>query len=136
MRSGSTSRRVPHRSLWKRLYELAEQVKALAPWEWMSEIDFFGVRVPPSRDLVFVSVMGELGEHLAVAVYPDTRAPGDLLDMCRDEFQLAHRLLEIPQVQLSFEDRDFLDREDRAVLEGLNLSGRHRGALGYPRAGG
>ncbi len=28
---------------WRRFYDLAVQVRAMAPWEWMDETDVFGV---------------------------------------------------------------------------------------------
>ena len=132
MRQPEGPRRVPHRALWKRLYELAGQVKQLAPWEWMSEIDVFGVRLPSTREPVFVSVMGQLGKHLAVGVYPGALAMAEFHDVATGEAEAAHLLLEVPQVQLSFEDRDFVEREDRTVMKGLNLSGRYRGEQAYP----
>ncbi len=40
----------------------------LAPWQWMTEVDLFGIEHPVTGELGFVSVMGQLGEHLAIAV--------------------------------------------------------------------
>ena len=48
-----------------RLYQAAKQVKELAPWEWMTEGDLFGVQNPETKEIGFVSVMGELGEHFS-----------------------------------------------------------------------
>lgn len=124
-------RRAPDRAQWQRLYELADRVKAMAPWEWMAETDVFGVVVPPTANLVFASVLGEMGEHLAVAVYVDDRALYDMLGLSSST-HAADRVLEIPQVQLSFEDRDLVERQDRAVMKALNLTGRYRGAMAYP----
>jgi len=49
------------------LYDLAIQVKKLAPWLWMEETDVFGVASPDTSELGFVSVMGNIGEYEAVA---------------------------------------------------------------------
>ena len=54
---------------WKRLYDLMAQVKKAAPWDWMEEGDIFGIQMPETKELGFISVMGALGEHFAVAVY-------------------------------------------------------------------
>jgi hypothetical protein len=43
---------------WRELYESAVRVKELAPWEWMTEADVFGVQNPETDELGFVSVMG------------------------------------------------------------------------------
>ena len=54
---------------WQRLYAAAAEVKALAPWQWMHEGDLFAVEDPASGRIGFVSIMGAVGEHFAVAVY-------------------------------------------------------------------
>lgn len=54
---------------WRRLYDLAGQVKQLSPWEWMTEEDLFGVADPDSDTVMFVSVMSMLGEHTSVSAY-------------------------------------------------------------------
>ena len=59
----------PTKDEWRKLYELAGQVKVLAPWEWMFEDEIFGVQDPETGVTGFVSVMGTAGEHLGVALY-------------------------------------------------------------------
>src|SRR5437868_12839826 len=56
--------------LWREFYSLAGKVHEMAPWEWMQEADVFGVEDPEGGEIQFVSVMGALGEHFAVALYP------------------------------------------------------------------
>lgn len=51
------------------LYHLASEIRALAPWGWMEETDVFGVQDPHTDELGFVSIMGNVGEYEAVAVY-------------------------------------------------------------------
>lgn len=122
---------------WRKLYELAQQVKELAPWKWMFEDEIFGVQDPVSQELGFVSVMGAGGEHLAVALYPD---PGALYDFLAlhdtadedgaDDPMAMMRILEVPQMQLSFEDSQELEKEDKAVIKKLGL--KFRGAKSWP----
>jgi len=59
----------PSLEQWMHLYELMAEIKQLAPWEYMYEDDLFGIQIPETDQLVFVSVMGNLGEHLSIAVY-------------------------------------------------------------------
>jgi len=54
---------------WRRLYQATMRVKELAPWDWMTETDIFGVRDPEIHETGFVSVMGMRGEHFSLAVY-------------------------------------------------------------------
>ena len=114
---------------WRRLYQAAIRVKEIAPWEWMTEQDVFGVQDPETDETGFVSVMGTLGEHLAVAVYLGTEGLYSFWGFQ----QLAasappEALLGIPHLQASFEDRGELTDKDRRVIEGLGLKFRGRQA--------
>jgi hypothetical protein len=120
---------------WSRLLESAGRIKQLAPWQWMQEDDIFGVTHPETGEIGFISVLGALGEHLAVSVYLGAsaltrflalqQAPQGVLD------EHPELLLEIPQLQASFEDRDELEDWDRQLLRRLNL--KFRGRKAWPR---
>lgn len=117
---------------WRSLFARAALVKKMAPWEWMEEIDLFGVQDPDSGSVDFVSVMGMAGEHFAVALY---RGPGALRDFLElhdaPPIESPERIMEIPQLQLSFEDREFLDDDDRKLIKKMDL--RFRGAHAWPQ---
>lgn len=117
--------------LWRDLYEIASRVRALAPWTWMEETDIFGVEMPEDAGPIFVSVMGALGEHYAVAVYPDAAAMTALWALHNDEHASPEQILEIPQIQLSFENRRFLEREDLGIVKQLGL--KFRGENAWPK---
>src|SRR5579883_1296812 len=54
---------------WAPLYQAADALYALKPWEWMTEDQMFAVQDPKSGELGICSIMGMRGEHLAVALY-------------------------------------------------------------------
>jgi hypothetical protein len=115
---------------WKRLYDLAARVKELAPWEWMHETDIFGVQEPASGEFGYVSVMGTLGEHLSVAVYLGKRGLTGFLGMQDAGDRLPPEvILQVPQLQVTFEDREFITEEDRKVMKALGL--KFRGAQAW-----
>jgi hypothetical protein len=117
---------------WRGLIESALRIKQLAPWQWMKEDDVFGVAHPETGDIGFISVMGALGEHTAVAVYLGASALARFIALQQtprgvlDEY--PELLLEIPQLQASFEDRKDLGDWDRRLLRNLNLKVRGRKA--------
>jgi hypothetical protein len=128
----SSIKNPPTLEQWKHLYDLMAQIKKLAPWESMYEDDIFGIRLPGTDALVFVSVMGNLGEHLAVAVYLGKKG--------FDGFQAMHHMgnvltpdivLQVPQLQASLEDREMITPEDRKILKQLNL--KFRGRQAWPQ---
>jgi hypothetical protein len=116
---------------WRSLYEAAIRVKKLAPWEWMSEETLFGVQNPETDELGFVSVMGMLGEHYSLAVY---LGPEGLYGFWEVEeagpLGSPERILEVPQFQASFENRDQLHNQDRKIIKALGL--KFRGRYAWP----
>jgi hypothetical protein len=120
---------------WLPLYELADRVKELAPWQWLEESDIFGVQDPDSGEIGFVSIMGLLGEHLCIGVYLGVNALyqfwalSDMADSM-DQMELASRLLTIPQMQASFENREMVEKEDAGIMRRLKLN--YRGHTAYP----
>lgn len=116
---------------WRRLLALAADVKALAPWNFMIETDNFAIALPAPHEVGLVSVMGARGEHFAVAVYLGRRAIVDFWALVADEGgDEPEAVLEIDQLQLSWEDRSALDRRDRQLLADLGV--KPRGSHSWP----
>lgn len=114
---------------WQRLYAAAAAVKALAPWAWMDETDLFAVEDPASGQLGYVSAMGSLGEHFAVAVYLGGAGLRGFMAMQQaGDSGIEELFFVIPQLQASFEDREILDAEDREIIKALGLKFRGRNA--------
>lgn len=112
---------------WRALYEAAIALKAMAPWDWMTEVDIFGVQSPETDEVGFVSVMGMAGEHFAVAVYRGAKGLYGLWTLENAGLTMStEAFLEIPQLQASFEDRAQLHADDRAVIKELGLKFRGR----------
>jgi hypothetical protein len=127
-----TTKNTPTLEEWKKLYDLMAQVKNLAPWNWMEESDIFGIQIPETGGLGFVSVMGMLGEHFAVAVYQGSKGLAGFWQMQSQGSKLSPEfVLQVPQLQVSFEDRDLITKEDRAVMKQLGLI--YRGANAWPQ---
>ncbi|HST52297.1 MAG TPA: hypothetical protein VLJ61_09845 [Pyrinomonadaceae bacterium] len=113
------------------LFALAARIKELAPWEWMDESEVFGLQNPETGELGFVSVMGMAGQHFAIAVYMGAEGLYGILDFASQEtITNPEQLLDIPQLQASFEDRDTLDKQDRELIKRLGL--KFRGAGAWP----
>ena len=120
---------------WLPLYELAEQVKALAPWQWMQEQDIFGVQDPGTGEIGFVSVMGMAGEHLCIGVYLGVNALHQFLALEEigeglAPWDMGQYLMTIPQMQASFENQDMVEKEDAGIMRKLKLN--YSGRNGFP----
>lgn len=126
----------PHPTLdeWRALYDAALRVRDLEPWESMEEIDIFGVQDPEGGGTGFVSVMGSLGEHLAVSIALGASGLHRFLQFASSEEPSPEALLDIPMLQASFEDRNELTGQDRKVINDLGLKVRGRQAWPMFRA--
>lgn len=113
---------------WRRLYQAAIAFRQLAPWEWMTETDVFGVQNPESGQIGYGSIMGMLGEHLALAVYLGSEGLEGFWRLEEDRDLEPSFVLEVPQLQASWGDRRELRWEDREVIKALGLKFRGRGA--------
>jgi len=103
-------------------------LKEQAPWRWMLEDQIFGVRNPETGQIGYVSVMGALGEHLAVAVYLGSEGLEGFWRMHEGTDVAEYALLEVPQLQAAFMNREDLLPEDREILKGLGVKVRGRQA--------
>lgn len=113
------------------LYELMAKIKEMAPWQWLDEVNIFGVQRPDTQEVGFVSVMGALGEHLAIAVYRGTHGLYGLLGLQeKGGLRLQPEdVLAVPQLQASLEGREMVDKRDREIMKQLGL--KFRGAQGW-----
>lgn len=121
----------PQLDLWRELYSAAGRIKDLSPWTFMKETDVFGVRDPLTGKIAFVSVMGICREHFAVTLYPDAKTMAAFWKI-QDTHETAEKdsILEMPQIQVAFGDRNSVKKEDLKVIRGLGL--KFRGELGWP----
>ena len=114
---------------FRRLYDAALAFKQEAPWAWMTEDQIFGVRNPETGEIGYASVMGQRGEYLALALYQGSEGLDGFWCMERGgEPGNPTFLLEVPQLQASFGDREELHEQDRQVLKDLGLKFRGRQA--------
>ncbi len=117
---------------WRILYEAAIKIKELAPWEWMEEVDVFGVQNPDTDEFGFVSIMGTLGEHYAVAVYLGPEAIYDFWDVQdAGQFGSPERIFETPQLQASFVNRKEIEKKDYETIKKLGF--KFRGKYAWPQ---
>ncbi len=129
--SASETEKLPSLELWRQLYTAMISIRELAPWTWMEETDIFGVQNPRTGKLGFVSIMGMAGEHFAVGVYLGAEGLAGFWHM-QDAAPIIdpEYLLEIPQLQASFENRSELHKKDLDLIKSLNL--KFRGQHAWP----
>jgi hypothetical protein len=113
---------------WKALYDAAIEFRKIEPWRWMKETDVFGVQNLRNEEVGYCCIMGELGEVLAMAVYLGTDGlqgykkirNGQVKPDEPDSLYIQDCLM------LSFEDKRFIDQEDRQIISELGFKFRGR----------
>lgn len=116
--------------LWQRLCDVADCFKRLAPWRWMSAGDIFGIRLSSSGQIGFVSIAGQGGGLYACSVLLGWSALARLRLALERGGMTMRDLVEIPQLQLCFEDRGRLRPREYALLRKLGRG--YRGRRAWP----
>ncbi len=122
----------PSPELWRRLYAVTNKFFDLAPWQWMSDADIFGVRDPKTGVVNYCCIMGQAGEHFALAVYLGEEGLKGYLQVftgaIREDNPDALHVQKC--LMASFGDKDNLIQEDRFIIKQLGL--KFRGQNSWP----
>lgn len=119
---------------WVHLYDLADALYALSPWEWMEEDELIALKHPETGETGYVSLMGAVGEYECLAVYLGEEALHrfNLLHDVREndemgltDYDRTNLLLETRQLHASFEVRDALEKVELEQIK--RLKRRYRG---------
>jgi len=114
------------RKIWNRIFSAAERIKEMKPWDWMVETDIFGIKIPGTDRIYFISVMGSAGELTAISAYMGTRALGMFWELQQtapgyltSSFITGSKVLTIPQLMLDFVEEELLEPEKITRIKNL-----------------
>jgi len=112
---------------WKELYDAAIEFKRKECWNWMWDTDLFGVQHPVTGEMGYCCVMGGAGEFFALAVYLGSEGLNGYLELqSKKNYPSLEDMLNLQKLLMaSFEDREYLQKEDFQVIKkiGLKFSG-------------
>jgi hypothetical protein len=125
------------------LYMLADKIRTLAPWEDLYENDLFGVQVPGTDLVYYVSTMGSDGEFKALSFYKGHEGLSDFLEFSAKVDELSRpgfseegmlrastmigNPMTIPHLMLSFVNREELEKENLAAIRKSGARVRGKG---------
>lgn len=122
---------------WIDLYQVAHDLRDLAPWEFMADIDLFAVEDPDDGRVGYCSVFGAGGEIFGLAVFPGAlgyetfRRQASSKEHDFAEIDPAELMERLPYALMAtFEDSSALDHRDRRLIRDLGL--RYRGRNAWP----
>ncbi|RMH85102.1 MAG: hypothetical protein D6681_16400 [Calditrichaeota bacterium] len=116
---------------WKALYDAAVAFRDLACWEWMYDSDIFGVQNPENDEIGYCCIMGQLGEHYAMALYLGTEGLVgylELMELVSEYGPMPEMILTQKCLMVTFGSRDEVTQEDRAIIKQLGLKFRGKNA--------
>lgn len=121
-------RQTPNTDEWKKLYEAAINFKKAKCWEWMYDNDIFGVKDPESGEIGYCCIMGNAGEHFAIAAYLGSEGLDGILSILSGAIDLENpdNMFIQKCLMCSFEDRAALKPEDLRIIKELGLKFRGR----------
>lgn len=117
---------------WRNLYDNAQKIRKMEPWQFMEESDIFGVQNPINKEIGYCCVMGGLGELFGIVVYLGTEGLEGHYKMASGEItgENPGDMLIQKCLMVSFESRDSLEKEDLTVIKKLGL--KFRGSNRWP----
>jgi hypothetical protein len=120
-------------SVLKSLYEAASAFGEIEPWEWMSDIDVFGIQNPEDGEIGYCCVLGELGEVLGLVVYLGTEGLEQHRKIQSGKLRAGSPEFIYSQHCLTawFSNRSELDKTDLKVVKQLGL--KFHGSNAWPQ---
>jgi hypothetical protein len=117
---------------WNRLYIAAQKFKDSKCYKWMFNNDIFGVQNPYTGEIGYCSIMGNVGNHIAIAVYKGEKGLYEVLKLLSGEVDVESpdALFMQDCIMLSFEDRTRLTNKDLNIIKQLGL--KYRGKKEWP----
>ena len=108
---------------WNRLYIAAQKFKDSKCYKWMFNNDIFGVQNPYTGEIGYCSIMGNVGNHIAIAVYKGEKGLYEVLKLLSGEVDVESpdALFMQDCIMLSFEDRTRLTNKDLNIIKQLGL---------------
>ncbi|MDE7262928.1 MAG: hypothetical protein K2N78_12840 [Oscillospiraceae bacterium] len=129
------ARTEPSLEQWEALYEVAGNLKKLAPWRALCDTDILVLQLPGQSEPVYCSVMGQGGMSYGISVYPGHES---FLRLKRVIDQDGHSpellMLEQKCLACNFGDREEIEAKDRDVMKQLGLRFRGRNQWIYFRS--
>lgn len=130
-----STRKKPSIEQWEALYEVAGNMKKLAPWRALYETDILVLQLPGRKEPVYCSVLGQGGITFGIGIYPGHESFLRLNRIIsQDAYQPELLALEQDCLMCHFGGREDIEAEDRAVMKELGLRFRGKNQWIYFRS--
>jgi hypothetical protein len=110
---------------WQKVYDLADELFRVAPWDFIEETDLFAVKTSRTRQLYFISVMGSGGQLNAISAYQGAAALEGFWDLQQGTNKPPEFILTLPHMMLAYEVKSNLTKD---LLKHFASLGRNYGS--------
>jgi len=121
---------------WELLYEVAKNIKAMAPWNFLHESEHINILLPGRDEPITIVVMGSGEMTFGIGIFPGYDALRRLEKMMELELEEDGISAAFEQhcINLYFGNRDELETEDKNVIKKLGLKFRGKNEWPYFRS--
>lgn len=111
------------KEIWLKLYDVAEKIKEIEPWKYLSDADLFKFISEELKDDFYFCVMGQAGMHTAVSVYSSSQID-KYFALLKNDYPSSVSMNYQECLICQFLDREKTLLENRKIIKELGLKFR------------
>ena len=117
---------------FRKIYSYMRKIREMEPWKVLFEMDLFGIQIPGTDRVYFISVMGHNREFTAISAYKGYEGLAGFYDLLQNsEKSPEGTIMTIPHLMVAFLDREVMEKAD---LDAIKQSGEtFRGGGNWPK---
>ena len=116
---------------WKRLYQVAVKFRDTECWNWMSDIDIFGVENIDTHEIGYCCIVGNAGQMYGVSIYIGDEGLKSYMGTLYQDAPIEDLGYIQNCITVYFQDRQNLSRQDLKLIKDLGL--KFRGKNQWPQ---
>lgn len=120
----------PSLETWRKLYQLADEIKIVAPWTWMDEYQLFAIQINTVHELVYSYIVGNAGEYSAISLCLGAEGLASYNAIQEHTQDLFDLYMNQKCLMLTYDDSDLLKEYDKQVFK--RLKSKYRGKNAFP----
>jgi hypothetical protein len=110
---------------WKELYELALEVKALKPWEYLWDMDIITILLPEYKEPFYCSIMGRNGEFTGIGIYHGFKAMNEFFTIIKNDGIPSDQLIRYQNcIMCNYGNREELTKKEWQLTKDLGYKFR------------
>jgi len=111
---------------YKELYQAVINFKEAKCWEWMTDVDIFGVENIDTHEMGYCCIMGNAGEMYGLSIYIGDEGLKAYMQTLHPEIPYEDLRFIQKCITVYFQDRERLNREELKLIKELGLKFRGR----------